>query len=107
MLANKCVAKEGYIIDWADLTAHQHEDENGNLVQDHLYATTLYLGVNDKVENYVQFPRYVKHTAAEGKVYDYIDADSRAEHLLTKEIEFDITEGNFEDIYVEVDEKGE
>lgn len=47
-------ADEGYVFDWANLEEHVSVDEEGNEVQEHLYAKTLFLGSNDKIENYVE-----------------------------------------------------
>lgn len=47
-------ADEGYVFDWADLTKHQYEDENGEIVQEHLYAKTLFIGSTDSIDNYVE-----------------------------------------------------
>lgn len=47
-------ADDGKVFDWADLSAHVHEDEDGNTIQEHLYAKTIYLGINDSIENYVE-----------------------------------------------------
>ena len=45
-------ADEGKVFDWAE--AHFIEDEKGNQIQEHLYAKTLFIGGNDKIENYVE-----------------------------------------------------
>ena len=47
-------ADEGKVFDWKDLSAHQTEDENGNMIQEHLYAKTLFIGANDNIDNYVE-----------------------------------------------------
>lgn len=47
-------ADEGKVFDWVNLEAHQNEDEEGNIIQDHLYAKTLFIGINDNIENYVE-----------------------------------------------------
>ena len=47
-------ADEGKVFDWADLSAHTYEDEEGNTIQEHLYAKTLYIGPYDSIENYVE-----------------------------------------------------
>ena len=45
-------ADEGKVFDWKE---HRFiEDENGNEVQEHLYVKTLFIGDNDKIENYVE-----------------------------------------------------
>lgn len=48
----KYEADDGMAFDW--LEPRFHEDENGNEVQDHLYAKTLFIGANDDIENYIE-----------------------------------------------------
>lgn len=45
-------ADEGKIFDWAE--PRYIEDENGNQVQEHLYAKTLFIGGNDSIDNYIE-----------------------------------------------------
>ena len=45
-------ADEGKVFDWTE--PHYIEDENGNQVQEHLYAKTLFIGGNDSIENYIE-----------------------------------------------------
>ena len=45
-------ADEGMVFDWAE--PRFLEDENGKQVQEHLYAKTLFIGGNDKIENYIE-----------------------------------------------------
>lgn len=45
-------ADEGKVFDW--LEERYIEDEEGNKVQEHLYAKTLFIGDNDSIENYVE-----------------------------------------------------
>lgn len=45
-------ADEGKVFDWAE--PRYHEDENGNQIQDHLYAKTLFIGGNDSIDNYIE-----------------------------------------------------
>lgn len=47
-------AEDGKVFDWADLSEHISIDEEGNQVQEHLYAKTIFLGLNDNVSNYVE-----------------------------------------------------
>ena len=47
-------ADEGKVFDWKNLEEHQYEDENGEMVQEHLYARTLFIGDHDSIENYVE-----------------------------------------------------
>lgn len=48
-------AEEGFVFDWKNLEEHQYEDEDGNIIQEHLYAKTLFIGDNnDGIDNYVE-----------------------------------------------------
>ena len=49
---NRYEAKEGYVFDYAIL--HTHEEEDGTIVEDHIYAKILYLGINDDIDNYIE-----------------------------------------------------
>lgn len=45
-------ADEGMVFDWKE--PRFVENENGEAVQEHLYATTLFIGANDNIENYIE-----------------------------------------------------
>ena len=45
-------ADEGYVFDWKE--PRFVEDAEGNQVQEHLYAKTLFIGSNDSIDNYVE-----------------------------------------------------
>ena len=45
-------ADEGKVFDWKE--ARFIEDEEGNKIQEHLNVSTLFIGGNDKIENYVE-----------------------------------------------------
>lgn len=45
-------ADDGYVFDWAEPRFVEYED--GERVQEHLYAKTLFIGGNDSIENYVE-----------------------------------------------------
>lgn len=49
-------ADEGKVFDWAEPRFHDELDEQGNVIQiqEHLYAKTLFIGGNDKIENYIE-----------------------------------------------------
>lgn len=47
-------ADEGMVFDWAE--PRFQEDEKGNKTQEHLYVKTLFIGGNDKIENYIEVP---------------------------------------------------
>ena len=58
--AQRYDADEGRVFDWVDLEAHQYEDEEGNKIQEHLYVKTLFIGINDNIENYVEIEKPVE-----------------------------------------------
>lgn len=45
-------ADNGFVFDWKE--PRFVEDENGNQIQEHLYAKTLFIGGNDTIDNYVE-----------------------------------------------------
>lgn len=45
-------ADEGMVFDWVE--PHYTEDEDGNQVQEHLYAATLFIGGTDSIDNYIE-----------------------------------------------------
>lgn len=45
-------ADEGKVFDWKE--PRFIEDAEGNQVQEHLYAKTLFIGETDKIENYIE-----------------------------------------------------
>ena len=45
-------AAEGMVFDWAE--PRFVEDADGNQIQEHLYAKTLFIGANDSIENYIE-----------------------------------------------------
>lgn len=45
-------ADEGMVFDWKE--EHFVEDKDGNQIQEHLYAKTLFIGGNDSIENYIE-----------------------------------------------------
>lgn len=45
-------ADEGKYFDWKE--PHFHEDENGNQIQEHLFAKTLFIGSLDSIDNYIE-----------------------------------------------------
>lgn len=48
----KYEAEDGMVFDW--LEPRFIQDENGNEIQEHLYAKTLFIGANDDIENYIE-----------------------------------------------------
>ena len=48
----------GCVFDWKE--PHYSEDENGNRVQDHLYAKTLFIGSHDTIDNYIEIEEVVE-----------------------------------------------
>lgn len=51
-------ADEGMVFDWAE--ARFVEDAEGNQIQEHLYAKTLFIGGNDTITNYIEVPAVVE-----------------------------------------------
>jgi hypothetical protein len=45
-------ADEGFVFDWKE--PRFIENENGEQIQEHLYAKTLFIGANDNIDNYVE-----------------------------------------------------
>ena len=45
-------ADQGKVFDWKE--ARFITDEEGNEVQEHLYAKTLFIGGNDSIDNYIE-----------------------------------------------------
>ena len=45
-------ADEGKVFDWKE--PRYHEDKDGNKVQDHLNAKTLFIGATDSIANYIE-----------------------------------------------------
>lgn len=45
-------ADEGYVFDWKE--PRYIEDEDGNKIQEHLYAKVLFLSLNDSIDNYIE-----------------------------------------------------
>lgn len=48
----KYEADEGFVFDWKE--PRYITDKKGNKIQEHLYATTLFIGANDSIDNYVE-----------------------------------------------------
>lgn len=59
-ILRKIEADEGMVFDWANLEAHQHKDEDGNIIQEHLYSDVLFLADNDSAENYIEVEKPVE-----------------------------------------------
>ena len=50
-------ADEGMVFDWKEPRYINVEDGEGNVVdkvREHLYATTIFIGANDSIDNYVE-----------------------------------------------------
>lgn len=47
-------ADEGKVFDWAE--ARFIENENGEKVQEHLFAKTIFIGETDTIANYIEVP---------------------------------------------------
>lgn len=53
----KYEADEGMVFDWKEPRFDEILDENDNVIgkeQRHLYAKTLFIGVNDSIDNYIE-----------------------------------------------------
>ena len=48
----KYEADEGKVFDWSE--PRYTEDENGEQIQEHLYAKVLFIGSHDNIENYIE-----------------------------------------------------
>ena len=47
-------ADEGMVFDWVE--PRFIENEEGEQIQEHLYAKTLFIGGNDSIDNYIEVP---------------------------------------------------
>ena len=45
-------ADEGKVFDWKE--PRYNVDAEGNEIQEHLYAKTLFIGANDNIDNYIE-----------------------------------------------------
>ena len=52
-------ADEGKVFDWKE-PRFIEEGEEGNKIQKHLYVKTLFIGINDNIENYVEIEKPVE-----------------------------------------------
>ena len=50
-------ADDGFVFDFAE--PRYFKDENGNQIQEHLYAKTLFIGGHDSIENYIEVEEVV------------------------------------------------
>ncbi len=48
-------ADEGYVFDWKE--PRYKITENGEQIQEHLYAVTLFVGETDSIDNYIEIPK--------------------------------------------------
>lgn len=51
-------ADDNKVFDWVE--PRYIEDAEGNKIQEHLYAKTLFIGANDSIENYIEVDTPVK-----------------------------------------------
>ena len=68
-------ADDGKVFDWKE--PRFNEDENGNQVQEHLNAKTLFLGHTDSITNYVEVD-------AEGNITELAEPEIATEADYTK-----------------------
>ena len=55
---NKYDAEDGYVFDWVE--PHYTKDQDGNEIQEHLYAKTLFIGSGDSIDNYIEVEEVTK-----------------------------------------------
>lgn len=54
-------ADEGKVFDWKEPRfIEEGEGEEVNKIQEHLYVKTLFIGINDNIENYVEIEKPVE-----------------------------------------------
>ena len=54
-------ADEGKVFDWKEPRfIEEGEGEECNKIQEHLYVKTLFIGINDNIENYVEIEKPVE-----------------------------------------------
>lgn len=55
-------ADEGKVFDWAEPRFVEQLDENKEIVkvQEHLYAKTLFIGMSDSIDNYIEVDKPVE-----------------------------------------------
>lgn len=51
-------ADEGKVFDWAE--PRYETDEEGNEIQTHLYAKTLFIGSTDTIDNYIEVEEVIE-----------------------------------------------
>jgi hypothetical protein len=76
-------ASEGCTFDWKE--PHFIEDENGEKVQEHLNAKTLFIGGNDSISNYVE-------VGEDGSITELSGTESGGEDEITAEEFYQIME---------------
>ncbi len=57
-------ADDGMVFDWKEPRFVDEVDEDGNVIgqtQEHLYAKTLFIGLHDSIDNYIE----VEHVSEE------------------------------------------
>lgn len=56
-------ADDGKVFDWKEEHFHDLVDSEGNVVgqeQEHLYVKTLFIGGNDKIDNYIEVDEVIE-----------------------------------------------
>lgn len=59
-------ADDGKVFDWKE---PRFIEEDGNQVQEHLYAKTLFIGGNDTIDNYVEVDAPTEEDGGENDVH--------------------------------------
>lgn len=49
-------ADDGMVFDYA--VPRLYKDAEGNEIQEHLYVRTLFIGVNDSIDNYIEIENF-------------------------------------------------
>lgn len=67
-------ADEGKVFDWAEPRFGLMPDEEGNLVetQQHLYAKSLFISVNDSIDNYIEVDEVIEKPETEEIVVEEV-----------------------------------
>jgi hypothetical protein len=63
-------ADEGKVFDWAE--PRFNLDEDGEEIQIHLYAKTLFIGINDSIDNYIEVDEVIEEPETEEEVIEEV-----------------------------------
>ena len=67
-------ADEGKVFDWAEPRFVDGFDEEGNpiQIQEHLYAKTLFISMNDSIDNYIEVDEVIEEPEEEEEVIEEV-----------------------------------